>query len=338
MRVLVVGGAGYIGSVVTRVLQEQNIEPVVFDDLSHGHRQAVPANCPFIEGDMGSFEQVCAALANSVEAVMHFGGFIQVGESVHDPAGYYQNNFVKSLTLFNAMRASGIKKLIVSSTAAVYGEPDKFPITEDFPLQPTSPYGETKLAVERLLGWYASAYGLNFVALRYFNAAGAFKDAGEDHHPESHLIPLVLQVADGTRESITINGADYNTPDGTCIRDYIHVQDLAEAHVSALQYLSDGGTSQAFNLGSGSGASVRQVITAAQKATGKHIATVSGARRQGDPAVLVASNERIRKVLGWEPRYSSMETILADAWRWKREHPQGYRQATEVKTGTECCC
>lgn len=324
MRVLVVGGAGYIGSVVTRVLRLNNIEPVVFDNFSKGHRQAIPADCITVCGDMGNVADVEAALKHNVDAIMHFAAFIEVGQSVTDPAGYYQNNVVKTLNLLDCARARGIDKIIFSSTAAVYGEPNASPITESFPLQPTNPYGETKLAVEKILQWYSKAYSMRYVALRYFNAAGAFEDAGEDHSPESHLIPLVLQVAQGVRTSVTVYGDDYNTPDGTCIRDYIHVRDLADAHVRALLHLCDGGQSDAFNLGSGAGATVLAIINAVEAVTQRPVRTISGARRPGDPTVLVASNERIKRQLGWNPTHSSLKEIITDAWNWRLKHPQGY--------------
>ncbi len=329
MRVLVVGGAGYIGSIVTRMLKREGIEPVVFDNLSKGHKAAVPQGCMFFEGDMGNAADLDLAFSGSIDAVMHFGAFIEVGESVKDPASYFQNNFVRTMALLKAMQLHKVDKLIFSSTAAVYGDPDKSPITESFPLVPTSPYGETKLAVEKLLKWYSLAYGIKYVSMRYFNAAGAFEDAGEDHHPESHLIPLLLQVADGTKNDVTIYGEDYDTPDGTCIRDYIHVRDLASAHLKALNYLVEGGRCDAFNLGSGTGASVKEIITVARRVTGNTITTKSGNRRAGDPAVLVASNDRIKSLLGWQPMHSSLEEIIGDAWRWKQEHPQGYKSRTD---------
>jgi UDP-glucose 4-epimerase len=325
MRVLVVGGAGYIGSVVTRILQETGHEPVVFDNLSKGHQAALPPNCRFISGNMCSSDDLARAFAEDVEAVMHFGAFIQVGESVHDPALYFNNNLAGSMVLFDSMRKFNVKKIIFSSTAAVYGEPESSPITEVFALQPTSPYGETKLSVEKVLKWYSQAYDLRYVSLRYFNAAGAYKDAGEDHDPESHLIPLLLQVANGTRQNVTIYGDDYDTPDGTCIRDYVHVRDLADAHRRSLLYLQEGNTSDVFNLGSGTGASVREIVSAVEEVTGKTIPTVTGSRRAGDPAALVASNQRIQDRLGWKPAHSTLNEIISDAWRWKMSHPNGYR-------------
>ena len=320
MRVLVVGGAGYIGSVVTRMLRQQGFDAVVFDNLSKGHRRAVPADCLFIEGDMGDASHLRRVFSERFDAVMHFAAFSAVGESVQDPAPYFENNFAKSLVLFKAMREHGVNKLIFSSTASVYGDPDLCPITEDFPLKPTSPYGESKLAVENALKWYSQAYDLHYASLRYFNAAGAYEDAGEDHEPESHLIPLILKVAEGSRASLTIFGDDYLTVDGTCIRDYIHVKDLAEAHRLALMYLHNGGSSDVFNLGNGDGASVRQVITAAEKVTGKAISIEKGQRRPGDPAVLVASSAKINRILGWQAKNSSLEQMIKDAWQWRCKH------------------
>lgn len=324
MRVLVVGGAGYIGSVVTQILVERGIETVVFDDLSKGHAQALPEESVFVKGSTANRADLEKAFSHKVDAVMHFAAFINVGESVQVPAKYFQNNLANSLSLFDAMIEHGVKSLIFSSTAAVYGETDKWPITEDFPLNPTNPYGESKLAVENVLKWYARAYDLRYATLRYFNAAGAYKNAGEDHFPETHLIPLALEAAVGTREKLTIFGEDYSTPDGTCVRDYVHVADLADAHVKALQHLSDGGAGGVFNVGNGAGMSVKEVVASVERVTGKKVPIEVGPRRAGDPARLVASSEKICKVLNWRPQHAALDNIVADAWNWKQNHPNGY--------------
>lgn len=333
MRVLVVGGAGYIGSVTSHYLVNAGHDVVVLDNLSRGHREAVPSEAQLIVGDLASSNDVGKALVQQVDAVMHFAALSQVGESVQNPALYFSNNVASALSLLNVMMLAGVRNLIFSSTAAVYGEPHTSPITEDFPLLPTNPYGDSKLSFEKILKWYSAAYGLSYTSLRYFNAAGAFKDIGEDHATETHLIPIVLQTALGLREKVTIYGDDYNTGDGTCIRDYIHVKDLAEAHVLAVEDLLSkkrSGVSNVFNLGSGIGASVKQVIGTARQLTGASITAETGARRAGDPAILIASNERIQKVLGWSPKHSKIETIIADAWRFHRAHPHGYRRERDA--------
>lgn len=326
MRVLVVGGAGYIGSVVTRLLITEGHDVVILDNLSRGHKAAVPPSpgCLLIEGDMGDRNDLAKAFSSRIDAVMHFAALSLVGESVEKPAQYFENNVTKGLALLNMMIDRGVKKFIFSSTAAVYGEPEGSPITEDFALSPTSPYGESKLAFEKILKWYSLAYGLKYVSLRYFNAAGACGELGEHHEPETHLIPIVLQVALRVRSQLTIFGDNYDTPDGTCIRDYIHVQDLALAHAMALQYLAKTETNQIFNLGQGSGFSVKEVVSSAERVTGRSIPTVIGARRAGDPAILIASNDKIRKTIGWTPQYSDIDRIIQDAWSWHREHPRGY--------------
>jgi UDP-glucose 4-epimerase len=281
---------------------------------------------------MGNDEDLARAFSEKVDAVMHFAALSLVGESVEKPALYFENNVSKGLKLLNAMLSSGVDKLIFSSTAAIYGEPSKSPITEDFPLIPTSPYGDSKLVFESMLKWYSGAYKMRYVSLRYFNAAGADGGCGEDHNPESHLIPLVLQVALGKRKKVTIFGDDYPTPDGTCIRDYIHVKDLADAHVKALEHLAVTGEDAIFNLGQGKGSSVREVIDVARKVTHHPIPADIGPRRAGDPSVLVASNELIQKVLGWSPKYSDLETIIGDAWSWHQAHPDGYIDDLKVKS------
>jgi UDP-glucose 4-epimerase len=324
MRILVVGGAGYIGSHAVRSLQQAGHEVWVFDNLSQGHEAAAPAE-RLIRGDLANRAALEVAL-DGRDAVMHFAAFASVPESVGDPAKYYQNNLVGTLTLLDAMRATGVGRIVFSSTCAVYGVPEVVPITEDTPKQPINPYGFTKLAMERALADYARAYGLGYAALRYFNACGASSDAtiGEDHHPETHLIPLVLQVALGQRESIAVFGTDYPTPDGTCVRDYIHVEDLADAHVRALERIEPG-RGLTYNVGTGVGMSVRQVIEAARRVTGHPIPTVEHPRRPGDPPMLVASPQAIQRDLGWSPRFTAIGTIIASAWNWHSTHPNGYR-------------
>jgi UDP-glucose 4-epimerase len=326
MNVLVTGGAGYIGSHTVRQLTQAGHAVWVFDHLRQGHAAAVPSH-RLIVGDLLDPATIRAALADhQIDAVVHFAALALVGVSVADPALYYRNNVVGSLNLLDAMRDTGVSRIVFSSTTATYGIPTKTPITEDQPQQPINPYGFTKLAMEHALADYAHAYGLAYAALRYFNAAGASPDGnlGEDHQPETHLIPLVLQVALGQRQHITILGDDYPTPDGTCIRDYVHVDDLASAHLLALEALQP--TSHwAINLGTGHGYSVRQVIEACRRATGHPIPTVVGPRRPGDPPELIADATRARTLLGWEPRYTDIDAIVATAWQWHRTHPQGYR-------------
>ena len=323
MKILVVGGAGYIGSVTVERLLAAGHEVVVFDSLLKGHQDAVPAGVPFVQGDMGNAQDLQRAFsAHPIDAVMHFAALSLVGESVTHPAKYFRNNVANGLVLLDTMLEFGVKKIVFSSTAAVYGEPEKQPIEEDDPHNPTNPYGESKLAFEKALKWYERAYGLRYATLRYFNACGATDDCGEDHDPETHLIPLILQVAQGKRSHIGIYGEDYPTPDGTCVRDYVHVVDLADAHVKALGILDE--RSGTFNLGNGTGFSVKQVIEAARRVTGHPIPTQGQPRRAGDPAVLVASSVRIREQLGWDPQYAEIDTIIADAWRWHQRHPDGY--------------
>ena len=323
MKILVVGGAGYIGSVTVEQLLKAGHEVVVFDNLLKGHRESVPDGVPFFHGDMGHTADLTKVFeAHTIDAVMHFAALSLVGESVQHPSKYFANNVSNGLVLLDTMLEYGVKKFVFSSTAAVYGEPTEWPIREDFPLTPTNPYGESKLAFEKVLKWYEGAYGLRYCALRYFNAAGATERVGEDHEPETHLIPLVLQVAQGKREFISMFGDDYPTPDGTCVRDYIHVVDLADAHVKALSILGE--RSGTFNLGNGKGFSVKEVVEAARKVTGHPIPAKMAPRRAGDPAVLVASSDRIRQELGWEPKHPDMETIIGDAWKWHQAHPKGY--------------
>lgn len=316
MRVAVTGGAGYIGSVVAEVLLDEGHDVLVLDNLAKGHRDAVMKEAQFAEIDLMNRAAVAASLrAFRCDAVIHMAADSLVGESVIDPAKYYRNNMGAGLSLLDAMRDADVPRLVFSSTAAVYGEPAKQPIEETDPTQPTNPYGETKLAFERALRWYAAAYGLSSVSLRYFNAAGATATHGERHAPETHLIPLVLEAAAGTLAKISVFGTDYPTPDGTCVRDYIHVEDLARAHVLALA--GDGGSCRAYNLGcGGDGYSVRQVIDTAARVSGRRIPVEVGPRRPGDPAVLIASSRAIRRDLGWEPRYQQLEAIVSAAWNW----------------------
>ncbi|WP_301859436.1 UDP-glucose 4-epimerase GalE [uncultured Megasphaera sp.] len=327
MNVLVTGGAGYIGSHTVRALLAQGHHVTVLDNLSRGHRGAVPDGVPLVVEDIHHVDAVRNILTDGAfDAVMHFAAHSQVGESMEHPSMYYDNNVVGSYCLLEAVRQAGVPYFVFSSTAAVYGEPEKTPITEDMPYCPTNVYGQTKLMIETMLAQFSRAYGLKYVALRYFNAAGAAPDGtiGEDHAPETHLIPLILQTALGQRRSIKIFGTDYPTPDGTCIRDYIHVTDLADAHCRVLAYLAQGGASQYFNLGSQHGFSVRDMIQTAKAVTGRDFPVEEAPRRAGDPAVLIAGSEKIRQVTGWQPQRSDIQTIIADAWQWHRLHPEGY--------------
>jgi len=324
MRVLVTGGAGYIGSVVTEELVKDGHEVVVYDNLSKGHRGAVVDGADFVEGDLLDADKLRQTLKDKrTDAVIHMAAFSLVGESVENPAKYYHNNVVAGLVLLDAMRACGISRVVFSSTAATYGEPESQPIFESAPNNPTNPYGETKLAFERAMHWYERAYGLRYASLRYFNAAGASEKCGEDHDPETHIIPITLQAAAGKRAHVEIFGDDYPTPDGTCIRDYIHVIDLARAHILALDVLSE--RSAIYNLGcGGDGYSVRDVIETARRVTGKEIPVRMGARRAGDPAVLIASSDRIKSELGWQPQFQDLGLIIESAWRWMQKHSEGY--------------
>jgi UDP-glucose 4-epimerase len=317
-RVLVIGGAGYIGSHMVKMLDQHGCSVITLDDLSSGHGDAVLCG-EFIQGNFGDRVVLDAALSNDFDAVMHFASFIQVGESVQHPDKYYRNNVTYSLGLLDAMRAHGVNKFIFSSTAATFGEPKYTPIDERHPQQPINPYGRTKLMVEQALADYDKAYGMKSVCLRYFNAAGADPEGqlGERHDPETHLIPLVLQAASSRRPHISVFGRDYDTPDGTCIRDYIHIQDLCSAHWLALQSLMNGAGSQAYNLGNGNGFSVQEVIDTAEQVTGRKIPVVDATRREGDPARLVADSTRARKQLGWQPQYADLATIIEHAWKWE---------------------
>ena len=327
MRLLVLGGAGYIGSHTAVELLESGHEVVIVDSLVTGYEAAVPEGASFYQGDIRDYDFLNSLFKKeAIDAVIHFAAFSLVGESVTDPLKYYENNLYGTKVLLKAMIDNGVNKIVFSSTAATYGEPENIPILEDDRTCPTNPYGETKLAMEKMMKWSENAYGLKYVSLRYFNACGAHKSAkiGEAHNPESHLIPLVLQVPNGKRESVSIYGTDYDTPDGTCIRDYIHVTDLAKAHILAVEYLMKGGESNVFNLGNGVGYSVREVIETARKVTGHPIPTVEIPRRAGDPARLVASGEKAKAILGWKPEITELEDIIRSAWAWHSSHPNGY--------------
>ncbi len=325
MNIFITGGAGYIGSATAEALLKAGHSVTVYDSLVTGHRAAVPSGAEFVKGALEDQDALNQALsARSFDAVMHFAAFIEAGESMKDPARFYNNNLTNSLTLMEAARRSGVKRFVLSSTAAVYQSSDQ-PLTEESPLGPTNVYGHTKLMVEQALEWYRQIHGMHFAALRYFNACGALPGRGEAHQPESHLIPLVLSVALGQRASASIFGTDYPTPDGTCIRDYIHIADLVSAHLLALDALAQQDR-LIYNLGSGSGYSVRQVIETARKVSGHPIPAVESPRRPGDPARLIASSEKIRTELGWIPRHDNLVDILASAWDWHRNHPNGYPQ------------
>ena len=320
MRILVVGGAGYIGSVVAAQLLAHDHEVVVLDNLYRGHEWAIPDGARFERVDLADEEPLRAVVSGGFDAVMHFAALSLVGESVEQPVRYFRANVGNTLNLLDAMRDAGVRRLVFSSTAAVYGEPETVPITEDAPTVPTNPYGASKLAVDRTIGFEAVASGLGAVSLRYFNVAGASGGQGEVHEPETHLIPLVLQAALGRRPSIQVYGTDYPTPDGTAIRDYIHVEDLARAHLLALGAI-EGGGHRVYNLGNGAGFSVREVVDAARAVTGRTIEAVETGRRAGDPAVLVASSDRIRRELGWAPEKPALEDMIGDAWAWLQANP-----------------
>lgn len=329
MNILVTGGAGYIGSHVVEALQEAGFTPIVYDNLSTGHAAAVPEDVQLIEGDIHNVTLAKHIMEQyEIDAVIHFAASSLVGESMENPSKYYFNNVEGSFHLLEAMRGAGVDRIVFSSTAAVYGEPEEVPIKEDSKLQPTNVYGRSKLVIEGMLADYDMAYDMRYVALRYFNAAGASptRVIGEDHNPESHLIPLVLKTAQGVRKQVAIYGTDYPTEDGTCVRDYIHVCDLAKAHVLALQHLLKGGASRVYNLGSENGFSVRQIIDSAKRVTGVDFTVVEEARRAGDPAVLIASSEKIREELGWVPEHSNVEEVISTAWNWHKGHPYGYNE------------
>lgn len=320
--ILIVGGAGYIGSHINKMLSENSYETVVFDNLSYGHEDFVKWGS-LERGDLGNIESIREVFKKyPIDSVMHFAAFAYVGESVTDPQKYYRNNVCNTLNLLQVMLEFDVKKLVFSSTCATYGNPVEIPITENHPQNPINPYGRGKLMVETVLDDYSRAYNLNYVSLRYFNAAGADPDAevGENHNPETHLIPLILDAAIGKRENIKIFGTDYETEDGTCIRDYIHVTDLADAHLKALKYLENGGKSDYFNLGNGSGFSVQEVIDRARQVTGKKIVAVESERRPGDPPVLVGSSDKIKSVLNWKPKYNDISVIIETAWKWHKKN------------------
>ncbi len=319
--ILIVGGAGYIGSHLNKEMNKRGYETVIFDNLSYGHEDFVKWGT-LERGDLGNIEDIRKVFRKyTIEAVMHFAAFIDVGESVRDPQKYYSNNVKNTLNLLQVMLEENVKYFVFSSTAATYGNPVEVPITENHPQEPINPYGRGKLMVEHILKDYSSAYGLKYASLRYFNAAGADMDVeiGEFHQPESHLIPLVLDAAMGKREDIKIFGADYNTPDGTCIRDYIHVTDLADAHILALEYLKNDGKSDVFNLGNGNGFSVREVIEEARRITGRTIREDEVARRPGDPPILIGSSQKAKKVLKWKPQYYQLPKIIESAWKWHQK-------------------
>ena len=323
MKLLVTGGAGYVGSVVAHQLVEAKHEAVVLDNLAKGHERAIPEGSEFVRVDLLDREATREALSDGFDGVLHFAALSLVGESVEQPERYYRNNVCGTLNLLEAMGEAGVPRLVFSSTAAVYGEPEEVPIPETAPALPTNPYGASKLAVDRMIGAVAAARGLAATSLRYFNVAGASGRFGEDHHPETHLIPLVLQTASGRRDSVKLFGTDYPTRDGTAVRDYIHVEDLGRAHLLALE-AAKAGEHRVYNLGNGAGFSVREVVEAARGVTGRPIDAVEAPRRAGDPAVLVASSDRARAELGWKPEKPELEAMISDAWDWMRSHPNGY--------------
>jgi UDP-glucose 4-epimerase len=325
MAILVTGGAGYIGSVTTEFLRARGEQCVVLDNLSRGQRAAVSPEVPFYEGDVGNRELVTRVCSeHNIEACVHFAAFAYVGESVAEPALYFENNVEQGIRLLGTLISQGVRRVVFSSTCATYGEPIRIPIDEAHPQSPTNPYGWSKLFIERIMTNYDHAYDLKFVALRYFNAAGAIPERGEQHDPETHLIPLVLKAALGRIPHVTVFGDDYPTPDGTCVRDYIHVRDLAEAHALALDYLRAGNSSNAINLGNGQGYSVLEVIASARSVTQKEIPVKVEGRRAGDPSHLIADANRARDVLGWQPKRPDLATIIGSAWQWHSEHPGGY--------------
>jgi len=321
MKIFVVGGAGYIGSVCTELLLNEGHQVSIFDNLSEGHRGAVDSRANFLQGELDDRTQIEAALSKArPDAVMHFAANALVGESMRNPSKYFRNNICNGLNLLDAMVAAGVRQIVFSSTCAIFGPPDRLPIDETAVPRPISPYGESKLAFERILRWYNEIHGVKFVCLRYFNAAGASEKFGEDHRPETHLIPTVLRAALGEAPNVEIYGTDYETPDGTCIRDYIHILDLAQAHILALGETASG----CYNLGTGGGSSVREIINACRKITGRKIETIEKPRRPGDPPRLIASSERIKKELGWRPQFQSSEAIIESAWKWHLKFPHGY--------------
>lgn len=327
MNILVTGAAGYVGSVVTEELGEQGHQVIALDNLSQGHRQAIADEAIFIHGDFGDAQLLEQIFSNyPIDAVMHFGAETVVNFSITEPRRYFETNLIKSINLVNSMLDHEVHKLVFSSSAAVYGNPQSVPVRETDPQLPVNTYGESKLMFEKVLRWYGQAYNLKSISLRYFNAAGASHRFGEDHHPETSLIPNVLKVALGQSGYLPIFGNDYPTKDGTCTRDYIHVLDLAQAHILALSHLTDMDIAETYNLGNGSGYSVLEVVEVARKVTGREIPCKVAPRRQGDPAVLVASSELARQRLGWQPKYPDLETIIDSAWQWMKRHPKGYEK------------
>lgn len=327
MAILVTGGAGYIGSATVELLRANGAEVIVLDNLVHGHRRAIEANVPFYEGNVGDANLVKEIVEkHKIEACVHFAAYAYVGESVVNPSKYYENNTFQTNNLLNALIEAGVKRVVFSSTCATYGDPVRIPIDETHPQKPVNPYGWSKFMTERILESYDAAYALKFVALRYFNASGATEKCGEHHEPEAHLIPNVLSAAAGNLPFVSVFGGDYETPDGTCVRDYIHISDLADAHVSALEYLKNGGDSTHINLGNGLGFSVLEVIEAARKVTGKTIETKIEPRRAGDPSHLIADATKAAEVLGWKPQFADIEKIIETAWNWKQKNPEGYAE------------
>ena len=321
MKILVVGGAGYIGSVCAELLLDEGHSVAIFDNLSEGHRAALDSRAEFFEGDLQDRESIKKALRKQKpDAVMHFAANALVGESMQNPSKYFRNNIANGLNLLDAILGAGVGKIVFSSTCAIFGPPERVPIDETMPKQPINPYGESKLGFEKILRWYDEIHGLKFIALRYFNAAGASAKFGEDHRVETHLIPNVLKVALGEKAAVEIFGTDYETPDGTCIRDYIHIIDLARAHILALT----SNKSDFYNLGTGGGASVREVIDSCRKITGRKIDIVEKPRRPGDPPRLIASSEKIKRELGWKPQFQSLDAIIESAWKWHQKFPRGY--------------
>jgi len=326
MTILITGGAGYIGSHTVEELKSRGYDILVYDNLSEGFQKALPKDVDMMKADLKDRDQLKQVFEKyKIKTVIHFAGFISVAESVENPEKYFENNVNNTLILLDVMKEFNVDKIVFSSSAAVYGDAEGIPITEDSPTKPKNPYGETKLEVESILKKYDKEYGIKSVSLRYFNASGASLkgNIGEAHDPETHLIPLVLKAALEDKE-IKIFGTDYDTEDGTCVRDYIHVTDLADAHILALEYLLKGGKTEVFNLGNGKGFSVRQIIDFVKEITGKGIKTIEQGRRAGDPPILIASNEKIKKALGWGPKYSDIKTIISSAWKWHKEHPNGY--------------
>jgi len=321
MKILVVGGAGYIGSICAEVLLDQKHKVAIFDNLSEGHRRAVDPRAEFIEGDLADRNMTAETLARlRPEAVMHFAANALVGESMQNPSKYFRNNIASGLNLLDAMIAAEVRRLVFSSTCATFGPPERVPIDEETPQRPINPYGESKVAFEKILRWYDAIHGLRFVSLRYFNAAGASEKFGEDHRRETHLIPNVLKVALGQKKHVEIFGTDYETPDGTCIRDYIQIIDLAHAHILALEAAG----SAFYNLGTGGGSSVREVIESCRKITGQLIPVLEKPRRPGDPPRLIASSEKIKRELGWRPQFQTLDAIVDSAWKWHQKFPRGY--------------